>query len=135
MIPLQWLDLGLLAALLLERDAKGPLCRTPVGDDANRGLLSQLSMRLSCLVLLQSAMLLLVLCRASPRGPPMDVGSHEIGTQLVCLWFRSTARVPTPSPISSSRDSLGGEAVSFSFVGDEVEDMKSDVTIGMEMES
>lgn len=105
---------GLLPALLLERDPKAPLWRTPVGDDeAIRGLLSHVSMRLSGFVVAVE-----VVWRASPRGPPIE-GSHEIGTQLVtCRWCDA---VPTDNPISSSWDSINGEAVSFSLPGDVVD--------------
>lgn len=93
-------------------------------------------MRLRAEEFLQSPDLLLVLWKTSPRGPPTD-DSHAIGIQFPCLWFRSLMTVPTPNPIwvvSCSHDSLSGEAASFSDTGDDVEDMKSEVDIGMEIE-
>lgn len=91
--------LGLLPALLLESEPNEVFCKTPVGDDPSRGLPSQPSvMRLRADEFLQSPPLLLVLCRTSPRGPPMEV-SQEMGIQLVCLWFGSLRTLPTPKPI------------------------------------
>lgn len=77
--------------MLLVRDPKAPL-RTPSVDELS-------------LLLLHS----LVLCSASPSGPPTE-GSHEMGTQLFCRWICSNGTtVPTHSPIcvaSDSRDKL-----------------------------
>lgn len=136
--PLLCSVLGLLPALLLESDLNVVFCKTPVGEDPTGGLRSHPSViRLRADVLLLSPKLLLVLCKTSPRGPPI-VFPQEMGTHWASLWLGSSRPVgptPIPKPIwvgSSSRDNLKGERASFSLVGDEVEDMKS---LGIEMES
>ena len=91
------------------------------------------------MVLHSAAALLLVLCKTSPSGPPIEV-PQEMGIQLACLWFGSLAILPppTPSPIcigSNSRDNLNGERVTFSLFGEEVDDMKSAGAMGIEIDS
>ena len=70
---------------------------------------------------------------ASPNGPPIDV-SQETGIQFACCDLSLDALLFllvlfTPNPI------LRGERLSFSLIGDEVDDMKSEGAIGMEIES
>lgn len=127
--------------MLLDKDPKPVFCRTPVGDEPIRGLESQPSVKRfrdddKQFSLESFAALLLVLLRTSPKGPPME-DSQEIGIQLACLWLASS-KTPTLKPIgtgSYSQDNLSGETVSFSWLGDEDEDEKSEETIGIEMES
>ena len=130
--------LGLLPVLLFEKDPNAVFCRTPVGDDPSDELLSHPSViRFSIDEFFDSPLLLFVLWRTSPSGPPMEL-SHEMGIQFACLLFASSITFPTPNPIwigSNSREDLNGERVSFSWTGDDVEDLKSDVAIGIDMDS
>lgn len=65
--------------------------------------------------------------------------SQEIGIQFACLWFGSLMTLLTPKPIligSNSRESLSGERVTFSLeLGEELDEMKSEVVMGIEMDS
>ena len=69
-----------------------------MGDKSNQGL-SHLSMRFSCF----ASLVLVVLWRTSPRGPPIELGSHEMGAQLLLLILL-LCPLPNPNPISSSPD-------------------------------
>lgn len=120
--------LGLLPALLFEKQPKVVFCRTPVGDNVICWLLSQLSV-----IRFRAGGLLFVLWfKTSPNGPPIDV-SQETGIQFTCcdLSLKTFVLVvlPTPNPI------LRGEKLTLSLIGDEFDDMKSVEAIGMEIES
>lgn len=107
--------LGLLPVLLFEREPNAVFCSTPVGDKVICWLLSQPSV-----IRLRAEGLLF---NTSPNGPPIEL-SQETG-----IHCDLSLLLPTPSPI------LRGERLSLSLMGDEVEDMKSEGGIGIEMES
>nr|POE85650.1 hypothetical protein CFP56_55124 [Quercus suber] len=64
---------------------------------------------------------------------------QEIGIQFVCPWFGSLVTLITPKPIltgSNSCKSPSGKRVSFSLeLGEEVDEMKSEEAMGIEMDS
>lgn len=94
-------------------------------------------MRLRADEFLQAPMLLAEVVKTSPRGPPID-DPQEMGIQLVCFWVGALRSLLTPKPIwtgSSSRDSLSGEKASFSCVGEDEDDEKSEELIGIDIES
>lgn len=130
--------LGLLPELLLEREQKVDFCKTPVGEDPNCGLPSQPSLkRLRADELLQESAWLVLVVKTSPKGPPIEV-PQEIGIQLVCFWLDSLWSTLTLKPIctgSNSQNKLIGERASFSCVGEDDDDEKSDEAIGIDMES
>ena len=120
-------------------DPNAVLCKTPVGDDPNEGLLfSQPSViKLSTEDFLHSGALMLVWCKTSPRGPPSE-GSQVTGIHSGCLVLCSM-RLLTSNPIgneSSSRDSLSGERVSLSLLVEEVDGMKSEeAALGIDIDN
>jgi hypothetical protein len=122
----------------LEREQKVDFCKTPVGEDPNCGLPSQPSLkRLRVDELLQESAWLVLVVKTSPKGPPIEV-PQEIGIQLVCFWLDSLWSMLTRKPIctgSNSQDKLNGERASFSCVGEDDDDEKSDKAIGIDMES
>nr|GMD94660.1 hypothetical protein Iba_chr15aCG4670 [Ipomoea batatas] len=133
------LGLAPLVFLLLSALGLLPALLTPVGDEAGLGLpfpFHPSVIRLRAEGFLHSPVMLLVPCKTSPRGPPME-DSHGIGIQFPCLWFCSLMTAPTPNLIwvaSISRDSFSGQVLSFSFAGD-IEDVNSEVAIGIDIES
>lgn len=103
--------LGLLPALLLEFDKypNAVLCKTPVGDDSTRrGLPSHPAViRFSPAVaeedggnlLFRPELWPLVLCRASPRGPPTELASHSLELEPQLGSLMTLVGFPSPRPI------------------------------------
>lgn len=120
--------------LLFEREQNVAFCNTPVGDDPSWPPSHPSPRRFSDGGTLLAFTQLLPLVNASPKGPPIEL-PQDIAIWLLCFWTSSPSFLLTPKFIwigSSSLDSLSGDWASFSCVGEDDDEEKSDIGIDME---